>query len=115
MKIKKKFSTIFIILTLMMLSNCIQSSVSLFGPTMTAVKTGSVHQSGLSYVSSKLVKVQFKKISSKDSANILIKNSELEKSSIKMEKTENLNLKRKPETIRAEYYDFLSSVKEVLK
>ena len=115
MKIKKKFSAIFNILILIMLSSCVQSTASFFGPTMTIIKTGSVHQSGLSYVSGKLVRVQFEKFTTKNLKDILIKDSELRKSVIIIDKTADLNLTIKPENITGEYNNFLDSVKKVLK
>ena len=53
---RKKIFTLCLILCLTILNNCVQSTVSLFGPTLTVAKTGSIYHGGLSYASNKYVK-----------------------------------------------------------
>ena len=114
---KKKFFTLCLILCLTILNNCVQSSVSLFGPTLTVAKTGNIYQGGISYASNKFVKKKFgedplsytKKIFIRDS-----KKNDLTKS-IKSKKISDKELLLSFKSTQSEHKDFLIAVKKMLK
>ena len=114
---KKKIFTLCLILCLTILNNCVQPTVSLFGPTLTVAKTGSIYQGGLSYASNKYVKKKFgedplsyaKKIFVRDSKkNDLIK-------SIESKKIPEKKLLLSVKSTQSEHKDFLTAVKKMLK
>ena len=61
MNVLKKILFVINVCFLMLLNNCVQSTVTLFGPALTAAKTGSVYQAGLSYGSNSVLKKQLGK------------------------------------------------------
>ena len=114
---RKKIFTLCLILCLTILNNCVQSSVSLFGPTLTVAKTGNVYQGGFSYASNKFVKEKFgedplsiaKKILTQDSKknNLIMP--------IKSKKIPNKKLSFDSKNMQSEHKDFLIAVKKMLK
>ena len=114
---KKKIFTLCLILCLTILNNCVQSTVSLFGPTLTVAKTGNVYQGGFSYASNKFVKEKFgenpliyaKKILTKESKknNLIMP--------IKSKKIPNKKLTLNFKSTQSEHKDFLIAVKKMLK
>tara|TARA_B110000037_G_scaffold125435_1_gene142924 strand:- start:25 stop:372 length:348 start_codon:yes stop_codon:yes gene_type:complete len=114
---KKKIFTLCLILSLTILNNCVQSTVSFFGPTVTVARTGNIYHGGLSYASNKFVKKKFgedplsyaKKIFIRDSKkNDLIK-------SIKSKKIPEKELLSSFKRTQSEHKDFLTAVKKMLK
>ena len=61
MNVLKKILFVINVCFLMLLNNCVQSTVTLFGPALTAAKTGSLYQAGLSYSSNNILKKQLGK------------------------------------------------------
>ena len=61
MNVLKKILFVINVCFLMLLNNCVQSTATLFGPALTAAKTGSVYQVGLSYGSNSFLKKQLGK------------------------------------------------------
>ena len=114
---RKKIFTLCLILCLTILNNCVQSTVSLLGPTLTVAKTGSIYQGGLSYASNKYVKKKFgedplsytKKFFIRDS-----KKNDLTKS-IKSKKIPDKELLLSFKSKQSEHKDFLIAVKKMLK
>ena len=114
---RKKFFTLCLILCLTILNNCVQPTVSLFGPTLTVAKTGSIYHGGLSYASNKYVKKKLgedplsyaKKIFIRDS-----KKNDLTKS-IKSKKIPDKELLLSFKSKQSEHKDFLIAVKKMLK
>ena len=114
---KKKKFTLCLILCLTILNNCVQSTVSFLGPTLTVAKTGSVYHGGVSYASNKFVKEKFgedplsiaKKILTQDSKknNLIIP--------IKSKKIPNRKLLLDFKSTQSEHKDFLIAVKKMLK
>ena len=114
---KKKKFTLCLILCLTILNNCVQSTVSFLGPTLTVAKTGSVYHGGVSYASNKFVKEKFgedplsiaKKILTQDSKknNLIIP--------IKSKKIPNRRLLLDFKSTQSQHKDFLIAVKKMLK
>ena len=115
---KKKFFTIYCLLSLIILSNCVQSTAALFGPAITGAKTGNIYHSGLSYASSNIIKQQFGQspteyvknkltiIKNKDKASLVTNKKNHFKS-----KQLSLNLKNND----IQYNNFVNAVKKTLK
>ena len=128
MKYKKKIFKICCLFSLVILSNCAQSTIAMLGPAMTGAKTGNVYQSGFSYASSNIIKKQFgqspteyikdkltqidkkknklTQIDNKDKTNLTTG----EKNNLKNAKL-SLNLKNND----TRHDDFMSAVKAILK
>ena len=118
MQIKKIKTIIFYLLLLPFLSGCLQSTTSLFGPSVTVAKSGSIYQGGLSFATNKLVtkglgqppiefveNLIFKK-SNKDHTDITIneKNDSKVIASLVNEKNDN-----------QKHTEFINAVKKMLK
>ena len=118
MKLQKKILNIFYLLFFTILTNCVQSSVSLFGPALTGVKTGNVYQSGLSYVSSGMIKEQLGTTPTQYVKKIINQYSSIEKNIDKKStliQSENLEFKQDYKDAKDDYSNFIIAVKKMLK
>ena len=137
MKYKKKIFKICCLFSLVILSNCAQSTIAMLGPAMTGAKTGNIYQSGFSYASSNIIKKQFGqspsefvqsrliKINNKDKTSLianeksrLIKIDNKDKTSLianAKKYSENKKLSFNLKNINTGYENFMSEVKKVLK
>ena len=91
------------------MSNCIQSTVSLIGPVITGVKTGNIYHSGISYASNTIIKNKF--------GNTPIEYIERILNEVPDKKIDSKNKKSSQNLANneAEYIDFISAVKKILK
>ena len=114
---KKKIFTLCLILCLTILNNCVQSTVSLFGPALTVAKTGNIYQGGLSYASNKFVKKKFGEDPLSYAKKILTQDSKKKKliTPIKSIKIPNKKLSLDFKSTQSEHKDFLIAVKKMLK
>ena len=114
---KKKFFTLCSILCLTILNNCVQSTVSFLGPTLTVAKTGNVYQGGLSYASNKFIKKKIGEDPFGYARKILTQNSKKNNliMPIKSKKIPNKKLSFDSKNIQSEHRDFLIAVKKMLK
>ena len=118
MKLIKKFSTFCYLFFLVVLSNCAQSTVSLFGPALTGAKTGNIYQTSLSYASSNILKDQLRESPQEYIKRILKQNSHTNKAYINFNEDHHLKNKKllsKKENNKIKYDEFLVSVKKMLK
>ena len=114
---KKKIFTLCLILCLTVLNNCVQSTVSFLGPTITAAKTGNIYQGGISYASNKIVKEKLGKDPLSYAKTILTQNSKKNDLNIliKSKKIPDKKLPLVSKSIQSEHTDFLIAVKKMLK
>ena len=118
MKFKKKIINICTILLLVLLTNCVQATASLFGPAITVSQTGNIYHAGLSYVSNDIIKQQLGKTPIEYVTDIVIKDFSKNEPDIILAK------KKQPDDKKIlsnsvnndyDYNEFLSAVKKVLK
>ena len=99
MKYKKKIFKICCLFSLVILSNCAQSTIAMLGPAMTGAKTGNIYQSGFSYASSNIIKKQFGQSPSEFVQSRLIKINNKDKTSfIANEKSKLIKIDNKDKT-----------------
>ena len=116
MKFKKKIINICSILLLVLLTNCVQATASLFGPAITVSQTGNVYQAGLSYISNDIIKQRLGKTPIEYVKDIVIKDFS------KSEPDITLVIKKQPDdkinllnSVNNDYNEFIIAVKKVLK
>jgi len=117
MKYKKKLITISKILSLMMLTNCVMTTTSLFGPALTVSQSGNIYHAGASFVSSNVIKKEFGKTPIEFIENIISQKPIKNETSYLM--TENKQLKEKKLDLsfsknENSYSDFMSAVNKTL-
>ena len=106
---------------MILLSNCVQSSASLFGPSVTVTKTGSIYRAGFSYASNNILADQIGKDPFEYVKDVLMQNSNKNKPITLITLDEDLNdsklsLKSEnTEDTENDYNDFLMAVKKILK
>ena len=117
MDIKKIKIVIFYLSFSLILSGCIQSTSSLFGPSITIAKTGNVYQGGVSFVSNQIINKKFGKPPVELIENLFKKNSIKNEAKIINNKKNNLeNTLSLVTEINNEqkHSDFISAVKKIL-
>jgi|MDTF01.1.fsa_nt_gb pyruvate/oxaloacetate carboxyltransferase len=118
MKLKKKILVICYLFFFTMLSNCVQSTVGLFGPALTGARTGNIYQSGFSYASSNIVKKKFGKTPTEYVANLIQKHSN-EETDIDIKNitnpTDNIKFTQDYENTKDDHNNFVAAVKKMLK
>ena len=102
------------------LNSCVQSTASLpfFAPALTAARTGSIYQGGLSYASNNVIKKQLGKTPTEYVKDILIKNSYIDKHSNAAgnnDDIKNIGFSQNAVNIEDEHNDFVNAIKKVLK
>ena len=117
MKYKKKILTISKIFSLIMLTNCVMTTTSLFGPALTVSQSGNIYQAGASFVSSNVIKKEFGKTPIEFIDNIISQKPIKNETSHLM--TENKQLKEKKLDLsfsknENSYSDFMSAVNKTL-
>ena len=125
MKLKKNFLVICNISFLLLLNNCVQSSTAILGPIITAGKTGSIYQTGLSYASNSLIEKQLGKNPSLFVKDLFEKNSNRNKvaeSNITIKPIKNITIKNKniassisSKNSENDYEEFINAVQKILK
>jgi|TARA_B110000261_G_scaffold162191_1_gene205217 predicted nucleic acid-binding OB-fold protein len=118
MKFNKKVSIICYMFFLLLLSNCIQSSAALLGPSLTVAKTGNVYQAGLSYVSNDIIKKKLGKSPGEFVVDFLNQDSNtngLIHQINNMYTAEKKHYKINVRVDENEHFEFLDSVKKMLK
>ena len=102
----------------MLLNNCMQSTLSLFGPAITVAKTGNIYQAGLSYGSNSILKEKLGKDPAMYIKDLLTQNFN------QSETANNLKVEYKPRSpkyslvsknIKDEHAEFMKAVKKILK
>lgn len=116
---KKKILIICYLSFLPILNSCVQSTTSLpfFAPALTAARTGSIYQGGLSYASNNLIKKQLGKTPTEYVKDILIRNSYTNEQSNTASNNDikNIALSKDVINIEDEHNDFVNAVKKILK
>lgn len=118
MKIKKKSSIVFYLFFFTFLSNCVQPSSSIFSPLITGAKTGNVYQSGLSYVSSDIIKKKFGKTPTQYVTTFINQYSNTEKNIDKkstLSPSVNLEVTQDYNDTKDDHKNFMMAVKKMLK
>ena len=115
-KIKKIIISPFLLLII--LNGCATSSVSLLGPALTGVKSGSIYQTGISYTSSNIIKNQLGAHPTEIITKLLIKEPTTSKATnitnIK-KNVKNIKYTRNYRDIDNDYSEFVIAVKKMLK
>ena len=100
------------------MSGCIQSSVSLLGPAITATKSGNVYQASLSYATNNVIGNQLKKkpikyikdiIATQCSKDQLVDNVNIKK------KLADIRLTQKTKNDQDNYNTFMAAITKILK
>lgn len=117
-KLKRKIFFTLSTFCLITLNSCVQSTTSLFGPAVTAAKTGNVYNAGITYTSNNIIKEQLGKTPSEYVTDLILKDIAKDKSRIK-KNTEavevNKTITLTVENNNNEYNQFISAVKKILK
>jgi hypothetical protein len=119
---KQKTNIILPLLFLVLLSNCVSSTASIFGPVLTGVKSGSIYQTGLSYASNNVIKQKLGSTPTELVTNFLNKNLNTSTSTSEVINTSNIKKENKDikltqnyKNIEVEHSDFVKAVKKMLK
>ena len=100
---------LFLLLLFLTISNCVSSSAALFGPSITAARTGSIYQAGLSYGTSKIInEVKKGLIEMKKTETILYKQIDRLQKNMEINKNSQIALKNNADL-------FFKAVKNNLK
>ena len=117
---KQKTNIILPLLFLVLLSNCVSSTASIFGPALTGIKSGSIYQTGLSYASNNVIKQKLGSTPTELVTNFL--NENLNRSTSEVINTSNIKKRNKDikltqnyKNIEVEHSDFVKAVKKMLK
>ena len=100
------------------MSSCVQPSSSIFGPLVTGAKTGNVYQSGLSYVSSDIIKKKFGSTPTQYVTKFINQYSNTEKNINKkstISQSENLEFAQDYKDSKDDHHNFMMAVKKMLK
>ena len=121
---KQKTNIILPLLFLVLLSNCVSSTASIFGPVLTGVKSGSIYQTGLSYASNNVIKQKLGSTPTELVTNFLNKNLNTSTSTSTSEVINTSNIKKINKDIKltqnyknteVEHSDFVKAVKKMLE
>jgi hypothetical protein len=119
---KQKTNIILPLLFLVLLSNCVSSTASIFGPALTGIKSGSIYQTGLSYASNNVIKQKLGSTPTELVTNFLNKNLNTSTSTSEVINTSNIKKENKDikltqnyKNIEVEHSDFVKAVKKMLK
>jgi hypothetical protein len=109
-------------LFLVLLSNCVTPTASLFGPAVTGLKSGSIYQSGFSYASNNIIEKKLGISPTKFITKFLDENldkSESESTFIdtgnRKKETKNIKFVQNLKDIENEHNNFVKAVKKMLK
>ena len=118
MQIKKIKIIIFYLSLLPFLGGCLQSTTSLFGPTVTVAKSGSIYQGGLSYATNKLVSKELGKTPIEFVENLISKKSNKDHTDITINEKNDFKVIASlvnEKNDEQKHTDFINAVKKVLK
>ena len=107
-------------LFLVLLSNCVTSTASLFGPAVTGLKSGSIYQSGLSYASNNIIEKKLGISPTKFITKFLDENLDKSESTFvdignRKKETKNIKFVQNLKDIENEHNNFVKAVKKMLK
>ena len=118
MFIKKIKIVILYLSFLIILNGCIQSTSSLFGPSITIAKTGNIYQGGASLVSNQIMAKKFGKPPIELIEDLFTKNPTIDKSNglvTKKNNFKNIVSLVNEKNNEQEHSDFVNAVKKVLE
>jgi len=107
-------------LFLVLLSNCVTPTASLFGPAVTGLKSGSIYQSGLSYASNNIIEKKLGISPTKFITKFLDENLDKSESTFvdignRKKETKNIKFVQNLKDIENEHNNFVKAVKKMLK
>ena len=107
-------------LFLVLLSNCVTPTASLFGPAVTGRKSGSISQSGLSYASNNIIEKKLGISPTKFITKFLDENLDKSESTFvdignRKKETKNIKFVQNLKDIENEHNNFVRAVKKMLK